>query len=764
MTQGPSNSDESIRIQETLISIGAKISQSIREAVEEAADNIDATVAQRVGRSLVTTFTNLAKFSQDTANNAFKIGQGLLTSEGISKQLLDLEEKKLALLRQQELAKLAGIKFNPEDAKAALDSITAQELILEHEKAITDEVQKKIGLTGKLAESLKAVPGLGKLIDAKKLEEDLRKAAVQVDANGNIALKNVNRYQMMGKGIQLLGKQIATSLFDPLTIATALVTKFLEFNKAAVDVQRLTGQIGTSFNIMANGAASATQILETAAELTKEIGFNAQNAFSQEVIANAADLKVEMGLAAGEANAFAMMSQTSGQSVDGIVDSVVATTSAFNASNRSAVSQGQVLRDVAKTSDAIKLSLANNPTALANAAAQARRLGMDLNGVNKIAESLLNFESSIEKELEAQLLTGNQMNLSKAREMALTNDLEGLGREIFNNTVDINKFGQMNVLAQQAQAEALGMTRDELARVAYLRALETGMTEEQAAAAANVNAEDMKRLTAQENFTASINKLVSALAPVMEIISELVSIPFLGPAIAGAALLIPSLGILAGSLTSIGTLFGINTVAATTNTVATTAQTAANTGLATSNTAVTATGTATSGVFASMGAALGSFGVSAAAAIPVLLSIAAVAGGIGLAFMGLAQALKTIPDILKEITLEKAASVAVLATSFASLAAGLAAVALAGPMALPVLLAAGALAAGIGMISTAGGGATENPQGVPQSIGMEPVVSEIKLMREEMGALLKQLVAKDTTINMDGYQVGRAISLSSVNQ
>jgi flagellar biosynthesis chaperone FliJ len=276
MTQGPSNSDESVRIQETLISIGAKISQSIREAVEEAADNIDATVAQRVGRSLVTTFTNLAKFSQDTANNAFKIGEGLLTSEGISKQLLDLEEKKLTLARQKQLAELAGIVVNQQDYLAALDSITAQELILENEKAITDEVQKKIGLTGKLAGALKAVPGLGKLVDAKQLEQDLRKAAVQVDANGNIAVKNVGKFAMMGKGIQLLGKQIATSLFDPLTIGTLLVKKFLEFNKAAVDVQRLTGQIGTSFDIMANGAASATQILETAAELTKEIGFNAE--------------------------------------------------------------------------------------------------------------------------------------------------------------------------------------------------------------------------------------------------------------------------------------------------------------------------------------------------------------------------------------------------------------------------------------------------------------------------------------------------------
>ena len=311
------------------------------------------------------------------------------------------------------------------------------------------------------------------------------------------------------------------------------------------------------------------------------------------------------------------------------------------------------------------------------------------------------------------------------------------------------------------------MTRDQLARVAYLRALDSKMTDEQASAAAGVNAEEMKRISVQENFTAALNKVMGALAPILEMVGNIFSIPLFGPMLAGSLLLIPSIGILSQGFMAMAGALGFSTAAKVANTGATVSNTVANTGLAASNTVVTASAGPAAGGFAAMGAALGAFGTAAAASIPVLLSIAAVAAGIGIAFYGLAQSLKTIPEILKEITLEKASAVAVLATSFASLAAGLAAVAFAGTSAMPVLLAAGALAAGIGMIATAGGespgGAAiagaqkpiESPQAPAASLSLDPLVTEIKLMREEMTSLMKQVMGREIKVYLDGYLVGQ---------
>lgn len=762
MAQGNLN-DESVRLQEQFISMGAKISEAIKDAVRDAADSIDATVSQRVGKSLVSTFTALARFTEEASQNTFKISQGLIDSEGIAKQLLTLEEKRLTLTRQKQLAELAGIAFKDEDYQAALLSIDAQQQMLEGERKITDAIEDKVGLIGKLSKSLSSIPGLGKVLNVKELDTALRKAAaagVQTDADGNITAK-ISKFKIMGVVAGQVGKGLASSILAPAVIIAKITEQFLSINKASVDLRRLTGQTATSFNVLSNGAASATQILETASELTKQIGFNAQSAFSQEVIANAADLKVEMGLAADEAGGIAMMAQTSGISVDSITDSVVATTSAFNRANRSAVSQGVILRDVAKTSDSIKLSLGNNPKALADAASQARRLGVDLNQLNQIANSLLDFESSIESELEAQLLTGNQINLSKARELALNNDIEGVGKELFKNTVDIEKFGRMNRLQQEAQAKALGLTRDQLARIAYQRALDGKMTEEQAAASANVNAEEMKRLTVQENFTASLNKLMGVLAPILDFVGNIFSIPLFGPMAAGATIAIPILAILGGQVASLIGLFTAKTAAAAVDTTAIIAQTGANTGLSTSNIAVATTGSTTAGVFSRMGAALGSFGVSAAASVPVLLSIAAVAAGIGLAFAGMSLALKTIPEILSLITLDKATGLLSLGPAFGMMAAGLASLVIPGALALPILYGLKELGVlgSVGTISQEPIGATQAPA---QGMTVQPLVDEIKLMRQEMGTLLKQMVAKDTTINMDGYKMQEQQRLSYV--
>jgi hypothetical protein len=50
----------------------------------------------------------------------------------------------------------------------------------------------------------------------------------------------------------------------------------------------------------------------------------------------------------------------------------------------------------------------------------ASALGMELEQVATSGESMLDFQSSIESELEAELLTGKQLNLEKARLLALT--------------------------------------------------------------------------------------------------------------------------------------------------------------------------------------------------------------------------------------------------------------------------------------------------------------------------------------------------------
>lgn len=517
-----------VLIQDTLISVGAIISNTLRDAVADMAEDVDATVATKLSKDFTRTFTSLAKATDLTANNTFRLKQGLLSSKDISKQLLALEERKLSLDRLKQRAQLQGLDVNEkafaEALQAAQQAIEADKELLEIEKKITDEIESRIGLTGKLAGALSKIPGLGSLLNAKEIEEGLRSYVagfIEVDEQGNQVLKNVSKTAVMFKGMSMAVKQVGKGLVDPLTILTTIVDAFLDLNKASVEFQRLTGQnesVQAGLNLR---VATSVDYLKTATELTEKLGLNANNVFRSETIAAAAEFKNLLGLSGDQAGNLALLAEATGTSLDTSTEQLVDQVSAFNKSNRSAVSQGKVLKDVANTSEAITVSLGANPAKLAAAASQAARLGMQLKDVDAIANSLLDFESSIEAELEAQLLTGREINLAKAREYALTNQLDKLGQEIFENTADIAEYGQMNRIAQEAYAKSLGMTRDQLARTAYLRALEAGMTEDQAKAAANVSLEDMKRISAQESLNKSIEKMAQALAGPAELLASM---------------------------------------------------------------------------------------------------------------------------------------------------------------------------------------------------------------------------------------------------
>lgn len=425
--------------------------------------------------------------------------------------------------QKNQLKQLDAIIDYNADQDAGLAGIIAK---TEQRLDLEDRIEKKMGVTGALVE------GTGALMERLGMRSGIFHTAMEKAAQEmrNMSrateegVENFTRLQIISKGLSTLFSGFSKALFSLEGAGVAVAQAFLDVNKAATEAVQLTGQNAVFTQGLNDRLATTVQFLETTAELTKQTGMNAQNIFTSDVIAGAAELKNTMGLAANEAGGLAVIAQTTSGDIDGVTDSVVDTTSAFNKANRSAVSQGQILRDVATTSDGIRASFAGMPGAIAKAAATARRLGMELSDLDNIASSLLDFESSIEAELEAQLLLGRQMNLSKARELALNNDLAGVGKEIFKNSASIAEFGRMNRIQQEAQAKALGLTRDQLGKIAYQRALEAGMTADQAAKAAGVNAEEMKRMAIQEKIQMLMGKLAQSFAPILEALVPIVDL------------------------------------------------------------------------------------------------------------------------------------------------------------------------------------------------------------------------------------------------
>jgi hypothetical protein len=101
---------------------------------------------------------------------------------------------------------------------------------------------------------------------------------------------------------------------------------------------------------------------------------------------------------------------------------------------------------------------------------------MELSKVDGIAESLLDFESSISSELEAELLLGKDINLEKARQAALNNDLATVAKEISDQAGSSAEFAKMNRIQQEALAKSIGMNREDLAKTLFVQEQLTGLT------------------------------------------------------------------------------------------------------------------------------------------------------------------------------------------------------------------------------------------------------------------------------------------------
>ena len=128
------------------------------------------------------------------------------------------------------------------------------------------------------------------------------------------------------------------------------------------------------------------------------------------------------------------------------------------------IAKGRILSDIASNAEDFARFSMQGSEGLAEAAVAANQMGLNLTKVMKVAGELLDFESSITKEFEAQVLTGRALNLEAARQAALSGDNESLMREIKSVAMGVN-LETMNVVQKDAIAGAIGLSVSDLMRV-----------------------------------------------------------------------------------------------------------------------------------------------------------------------------------------------------------------------------------------------------------------------------------------------------------
>ena len=257
---------------------------------------------------------------------------------------------------------------------------------------------------------------------------------------GAIFTSLVAAAQKFGERLDSIGQQ-----FGSLDVLGKPVTDNLL--NSQIEAIKLGGSIQDVASITNTLASNFGMSLEEASKLSSKIF----------------DTGKAIGLSADEsATLFGALTQVANLSAEQAESLAEGT---FQLARQNGVAPSAVLRDVASSAEEIALFTKGGGDNIAEAAVQARSLGMSLSQTAKISEGLLDFENSITKEVEASVLLGRQLNLQKAREAALSGDIASAMEEVVKQVGSEEEFNKLNLIQRKALADSIGVSVGEMAKL-----------------------------------------------------------------------------------------------------------------------------------------------------------------------------------------------------------------------------------------------------------------------------------------------------------
>ena len=379
------------------------------------------------------------------------------------------------------------------------------------------EAQAKIdkgGLKkGKVEELQKVVKKGGDAKVGKKYDVHGAAAKAALES-GSGKLKGVNKQLIeMLAGFKKIGKEIGKM------VGLLILKSMFDANKQIIEVSKNLGlgvgeaiMLNVQLNFLADTSndllVNQRSIRQALTELNTEYGTAV--VFNDETLTTSAKIlhtKVMDGKATANLSA---MSRINGQTLKGSLQTQEDAVNAVNQEYNTRISLKVALNEANKITGQIRAQLAANPAAIQKAVVKAKALGMELQTVAAAGKQMLDFESSIEAELTAELMLGRQLNLEKARLAALTGDYETLTEEINKNVGDFGDFTKLNVLQQDALAASMGMSTDALSDQLMKKANLEELAKEAMDRGEKQHAADLMRLNTQQKFEEAVLKVKDA--------------------------------------------------------------------------------------------------------------------------------------------------------------------------------------------------------------------------------------------------------------
>jgi hypothetical protein len=508
-------------------------------------------------------------------------------------------------LTEKEVATLANVNGLLETQEGLYQNIEdTLNQIVQNEQIVEDTLGNLGTLTEGFSEGLKKA-GLGALDTKLGLGDALQKTKDMVAAGEG----NVSKMGAVSHLAKQLGSNLMKSL-GPLALIAIAVEQIVDAFKMIDSTSgNMAKDLGISYKEAQGLSAEMNQVAINSNDIivsTKSLMqaqsslnnmFETSVQFSGEMAEQFNSVQKRLKLSDEAMSSFTKLGLQNGKNLYDNLGIVNKTLLVQNQQNKTSFSQKQIQESIGKTSAATRLTLRGSTEELTKAAANAKKLGLEIEDLGKISNSLLDFESSISAEMEAELLTGKELNLERARLAALNGDSAVLAAEISSQIGNSVDFGKKNVIQQEALAKAFGLSRNELADMLvaqesqqklqalgfenlndaqekYNKLIDSGLSKEKAMAAIGDDqlANQLASISQQEKLAAITDRLKElfvglmeplmpvldifmdifekAVKPIMKVLTPIVKI--LGDLLQG--MLIPALNMIMEPIQEIGNL------------------------------------------------------------------------------------------------------------------------------------------------------------------------------------------------------------------
>ena len=228
-------------------------------------------------------------------------------------------------------------------------------------------------------------------------------------------------------------------------------------------MKELGGSIGTT-NTIATTVFSKVfpDAVGTVKALSSEFGGLADVSLKTQFRTNV--LAKNLGISAGEAasltGSFARLNDGSAETAQNLIESTK------NLAQQNGLVPSDVMADVANSAEEFALFGKDGGKNIAEAAIAAGKLGVSMSKISGVADNLLDFESSINAELELGAMLGKNINLDRARALAYEGDIGGSVRETLSALGGIEEFNRMDYFQKKQTAALLGVSVAEFQKMA----------------------------------------------------------------------------------------------------------------------------------------------------------------------------------------------------------------------------------------------------------------------------------------------------------